>query len=72
MSTLDIHICASVIEFTDDSFIAQALHTGDLKSCEKVRDMIPAISYSGDKTPSKSYLTIIEKDLWDKAFNAEE
>ena len=49
----------SCLQFDDETVSAQPLHRGDKESCERVADLIPAVSYSGDKTVTKSWMSIV-------------
>lgn len=43
-------LCGYIIEFTDGGEPEGGiLHEGSREDCEKVRDMIPGVSYSGDR-----------------------
>jgi hypothetical protein len=58
-------MCVSCIEFADTGSVsAQPLHVGDLQSCERVADMLPAISYSGDRPVKKAWMSIIRTQDW--------
>lgn len=43
----DEWVAGYAIKFTDGTTEGNLLHKGSKESCERVRDMVPAISYSG-------------------------
>lgn len=50
----------SVVEFDDNTLSYMRLHIGTVEDCEKVMDMLPAVSYSGNKTPARAYMKIVD------------
>lgn len=58
-------MCVSCIEFDDGGSVsAQPLHVGDRESCERVADLIPAVSYSGDRPVKRAWMSIIKTQDW--------
>jgi hypothetical protein len=59
-------VCAAVIEFSDGGQPeAQIMHTGTLKSCFRVRELLPALVYAGSRPDPKAMLVVIPKSRWD-------
>lgn len=54
---------STVLEFDDGSSEGQIMHEGDEASCEKMSDLISAISYSGDRKVVGSRLVTIPKSV---------
>lgn len=54
----------SVFYFTDGLCSFSNLHTGTLEECRRMMEMIPAVSYDGDKQIKESILKICDKDQW--------
>lgn len=62
------HVCFSCIEFTDGSVEAMPLCIDTLEVCRKTQEIIPAIAYSGDKTPKGSFIGITTHERWCEAW----
>lgn len=41
--------CGYVLEFAEGEPEEQVLHVGTLEECERMSDLIPAVSYSGER-----------------------
>jgi hypothetical protein len=60
----DDFVCCSVIEFGDGGEPSvMLLNRGTREECERVADLLSAVSYSGDRSPiTASYLVVTEAE----------
>lgn len=58
------YVCGSLLVFDDQSAQGMILHRGGRESCDKVADMIPAVSYNGEKRIAESRLLIMPEEEW--------
>ncbi len=59
-------LCA-ILEFDDGTSSVTELHRGDLKTCQKIGDLIPAICNSTGKKAINSYLCTPLESEYDEA-----
>ena len=64
MTDGDDYIVASVVTFEDGTESVMPLHRGSRKECERVFDLVPAISYSGTKPARAARLAIMPAKEW--------
>jgi hypothetical protein len=66
------YVCLSVVVFRDGTYSAQQLHEGDLVSCNKVAEMIPAITVSDPRPVDRAQLIVIAREDYRRAMEAPE
>ena len=60
-------VCASVITFSDGGpESVMLLSSGTEEECRRTADLVPAISYNGDRPDPKGRLVIIPREWWDE------
>lgn len=56
-------VCCSVIEFSDGGEESvTVLERGSKETCERVADLIPAVSYSGKRPMKAAYMVVTEAE----------
>jgi hypothetical protein len=58
-------VAASVLEFADGTALVMPLHSGTREECVQMLELIPAVSYSGDKTVTKSWGAVFSAEEWE-------
>jgi hypothetical protein len=64
----EIFVLLSLVQFDGNEHAkGQELHRGTYEECEKLKDVIPAVTYSGDKKPKSAKLLIVPEGVFDEA-----
>lgn len=74
MRTVELEewIAASVIEFENGDIEAMVLARGDGKKCESVANMVPGITYNGDKKVKGARVVVMKASSWDAIANKDD
>lgn len=59
------YVAVSALEFADGSIEAFVLARGEGKKCRSVANMVPGISYSGDKPVKSARVVIMKAEDWE-------
>ena len=58
---MDEHVVYYLIRFDDDEkpvAEGQVMHVGDKKSCEQVAELLPAVSYAGERPIKDAFMRV--------------
>lgn len=58
-------VAGYAIDFADGGSEGRVLHEGDLESCENMRRLLPAVSYSGERPVKGAHSFVMRKTDWE-------
>lgn len=63
--TTEKWVVGYALDFEDGESEGRVIHRGTLEECERVRNLMPAVSYSGDRKVERAHSFVMRQSDWE-------